>query len=125
MAITNTLYAHLDGLRRYAGSMAWGPLVNLSRAAILSVLSKIEHGQLKIVDTTGEMTICGKLGKSVAGPKTELSIHKETFWVRMLLFADMVGLQSPSGCHGAYSTLTIVARASPRATCSESAHVLI
>lgn len=97
MAITQSLYTRLDGLRKYAGSLAWGPLTQLSRTAILSVLQKTEIGQLKITDTSGELIICGQSKELINGPRTELRIHKDTFWVRMLLFADMVGPQSHLG----------------------------
>lgn len=95
MAVTDSLYTRFYGLRNYAGSIAWGPLVQLSRSAVLSVLQKVEIGQLKITESDGHITICGQLKKDVKGPKTELVIHKDTFWVRMLLFADMVGPRNP------------------------------
>lgn len=88
--IPQSLNYYADGLRRYAGSVTWGPLVQLSRSAILSTLSKITVGQLKVIEADGHTTICGELGANISGPQTELRIHKETFWVRMMLFADMV-----------------------------------
>lgn len=88
MTVIDLAYSRLDGLRRYAGNLSWGPLLQLSRSTILSVLRKIELGELTIVDSNGETTVCGK---AIEGrPATRLKIHKETFWVRMLLFADMV-----------------------------------
>jgi cyclopropane-fatty-acyl-phospholipid synthase len=90
MAITDLIYAPLDGLRRYAGSVSWGPAVQLSRTTLLGLLSRITVGRLKVIDTDGTETICGFKGTG-SEPETELVIHKDTFWVRMLLFADMVG----------------------------------
>jgi len=88
MTVVDLAYSRLDGLRRYAGSLSWSPLLSFSRSTILSVLRNIEQGELTIVDTNGETTFCGK---AIEGrPATSLKIHKETFWVRMLLFADMV-----------------------------------
>ena len=46
------------------------------------------------------MTICGQPGTKDASPHTELKVLKETFWVRVMLFADMVGdliLTMPAG----------------------------
>jgi cyclopropane-fatty-acyl-phospholipid synthase len=95
--VPQSLHYYAGSLRQYAGSLTWGPLVQLSKAAILSTLMKIEVGQLKIIEPDGHVTICGQLGESVKdGPQTELRIHKETFWVRMLLFADMVSSTSSS-----------------------------
>jgi len=92
--IPQSLNYYADGIRRYAGSVTWGPLVQLSRSAILSTLSKITVGQLKVIEADGHTTICGELGANIKGPSTELRVHKETFWVRMLLFADMVRAQT-------------------------------
>lgn len=88
--IPQSLNYYVDGARRYAGSVTWTPLVQLSRSAILSTLQKITVGQLKVIEADGHTTICGELGADIKGPQTELRIHKDTFWVRMLLFADMV-----------------------------------
>jgi hypothetical protein len=83
--------ATLDSLRSYAGSVAWGPLVRTSRAAILSMLQGIEVGQLTIREKDGSETICGK---SYEGrepwPVTRLNVLREAFWLRLALFADMV-----------------------------------
>jgi hypothetical protein len=83
--------ATLDSLRSYAGSVAWGPLVRTSRAAILSLLSGIEVGQLAVREKDGSETICGKSGNGrEPWPVTRLNILREAFWLRVALFADMV-----------------------------------
>lgn len=61
-----------------------------ARSYIISLLSQIKTGQLRIVDSTGKVTICGKNEPSAGEPQTELIVRDNTFWVQMLLFADMV-----------------------------------
>ncbi len=80
-----------DSLRSYLGSFTWGPFVNLSRSTVLGLLSRIEVGQLVVRDSDGTVTICGQPGSEDASPRTELRVSKEAFWVRVMLFADMVG----------------------------------
>ncbi|KAI9694148.1 MAG: hypothetical protein M1822_003419 [Bathelium mastoideum] len=92
LSITAPFVARLNALRQYAGTWTWGPLVHLSRSAILSLLKNIRIGQLVLTDEHGELIICGGnhgTPKEKASPRTELQIHNETFWVRLLLFADM------------------------------------
>jgi cyclopropane-fatty-acyl-phospholipid synthase len=79
-----------DTLRAQVGSVAWGPLVRLSRKAVLSVLQQVEVGRLLVQEHDGSETVCGKKSASSAAPATELKVHRETFWVRLALFADMV-----------------------------------
>ncbi|KAK4988350.1 hypothetical protein LTR50_003982 [Elasticomyces elasticus] len=99
MGLASPLVERFNALAYTAGSYAWEPLVSLSRSAILALLSKVESGSLVITDTDGQQTVCGKK-KMVNGetggdrsvysiPHTGLQVHKETFWVRLLLFADM------------------------------------
>lgn len=98
MAIISGPVSSLQSLGSYAASYTWGPLLSLSRTTILSLLSRIQVGHLKIVDVDGTTTVYGQkhvangfLEQSVYSiPQTELTVHKDTFWVRMLLFADMV-----------------------------------
>ena len=88
MAIVSRTF---DSLRSYLGSVTWGPCVKLSRSTVLGLLSRIEVGQLVIRDSDGTLTICGQPGVKDASPRTELRVSKEAFWVRVMLFADMVG----------------------------------
>ena len=81
----------LDSLRSYTGSVAWAPLVQLSRSSILSVLSGIERGTLTIREKDGTETVCG--GRPVGReewPVSSLKVLREAFWLRVALFADMV-----------------------------------
>ena len=78
-------------MRSYLGSFTWGPFVKLSRSTVLGLLSRIEVGQLVLRDSDGAVTMCGQSGIEAASPHTELRVLKEAFWVRVMLFADMVG----------------------------------
>jgi cyclopropane-fatty-acyl-phospholipid synthase len=88
----------LQALSGYVASYGWGPLLSVSRSAVLSLLSRIQAGHLKVVDADGKestygqkQVVNGKSEKSVYSlPNVELTVHKDVFWVRMLLFADMV-----------------------------------
>lgn len=44
-----------------------------------------------VTDCDGTVTLCGSPSIKDGSPRTELKIMKEGFWVRALLFADMVG----------------------------------
>ena len=79
-----------DSLRTYAGSLTWSPLVRLSRGIVLNTLRRIKVGQLVVIDSDGEVIVCGAPKVKDGTPKTELRVLRETFWVRVLLFADMV-----------------------------------
>ena len=57
----------------------------------MGLLSRIDLGQLVVRDNDGDVTICGQSSVEDAYPRTELRVLKETFWVRVMLFADMVG----------------------------------
>ena len=94
-------YLSVDAVKTYIGSFTWGPLVQLSRAAVLAVLQKIEVGQLDITDSNGTVVRCGAQVDGDEGPRSQLKVLNEAFWVRTLLFADMVQLYrhecQPSG----------------------------
>lgn len=81
----------LDSCRSYIGSFTWGPFVNVSKVAVLGLLRKIEIGQLSITDTDGAVIVCGTSGGKGRSPQTNLVVLKDAFWVRVMLFADMVG----------------------------------
>ena len=57
---------------------------------MLALLGRIQVGQLVVEDCDGTTTICGQLGKKDGSPHTKLKVLKEAFWVRVMLFADMV-----------------------------------
>jgi cyclopropane-fatty-acyl-phospholipid synthase len=95
MTITSRAY----DLANYAGSLAWPPVLSVSRGAILALLKNIQLGSLQITDTDGSITICGSSRRSQAEsedeksvysvPHAELRVHNDLFWIRMVLFADM------------------------------------
>ena len=99
MGIAGPVTDRVWALANYSASYAYPPLVSLSRAAVQSLFQQIRVGQLKIIDQDGTVTICGQqklrpdsqADRSVYSlPVTELNVHKDLFWVRLLLFADMV-----------------------------------
>lgn len=107
-AITKPLTRGTDMLRGAIGGVSWGPALSVSKAAVTSLLSRIEIGQLIINDeTTGERTTYGQkiarehskktngvngvngVKKTGGVRKVEVTVKKEAFWVRLFLFADM------------------------------------
>jgi hypothetical protein len=89
MTVAPGLLSRLTALPRYAGSLAWDPLLELSRSNLVALLKRIEDGELEILDFDGTTIHCG--GHSGEGaPKTSLRVHNEIFWARLLIFADMV-----------------------------------
>lgn len=80
----------LDALRSYAGSFTWQPFVSFSRSTVLGLFKRISVGQIVVIDSDGAVTICGAPEVKDGSPRTELRVLKEAFWVRVLLFADMV-----------------------------------
>lgn len=89
-----------DAARSYLGSFTWGPFVRLSRAAVLNLLGRVNTGHIVIIDTDGSETICGERWPKEGVPSTELKVLREAFWVRSLLFADMVRDMSSDGIKG-------------------------
>lgn len=98
MGITSPLVEVARAVVGYTAPYAYGPLLGVSKSSILSLITRIKIGQLKIVDVDGQTTVCGqqKLTPSEAErtiysiPQVELKVHKEMFWIRLALFADMV-----------------------------------
>ncbi|KAI5201576.1 cyclopropane-fatty-acyl-phospholipid synthase [Aureobasidium subglaciale] len=88
----------LQALSGYVASYGWGPLLSVSRSTVLSLLSRIQIGHLGVTDVDGKVSaygqkqvVNGKTEKNVYSlPNIELTVHKDVFWVRMLLFADML-----------------------------------
>ena len=109
-ATTSTLSRGADLLRATVGSITWGPALSISKAGVTSLFSRIENGALIVDDETdGGRVVCygqrvakehTKLNNGISGVKSaarshgrggkvELRVLKETFWVRVFLFADM------------------------------------
>lgn len=95
--MTSLFSSTLDSVRSLAGSIAWKPLVNVSRSGVLSLIQQIEVGKLTIHESDGTETRCGEVEvKDSSRPVTELKVLREAFWVRVALFADMVFFRQPS-----------------------------
>lgn len=98
MGITSPITDRIRALAGYTAPYAWGPLLSVSRTAILSLITRIKVGQLTIVDVDGQTTVFGQQKLTPSGaersvysiPQVELRVHKDMFWVRLALFADMV-----------------------------------
>lgn len=108
-ALTAPLSHGTDLLRSALGSISFGPALSISKSAVTSLFSQIEVGTLIVTDSTTNTTKSygrkiAKEYKSTNGvngvngshrkkagevSKVELVIKKETFWVRLFLFADM------------------------------------
>ena len=89
-SLGNSVSALTDLVRTTAGSLSWGPMLNISRTATCAILSRVEHGRLVITDTDDTVLRFGDTQADPQGPKVELKVHREAFWVRLFLFADMV-----------------------------------
>lgn len=94
-------------VRGTIGGLTWGPAVGFAKSAVLSILDRIEVGTLILIDGPGEMRyafgekLSNKLSdydqitdshlprRADATPRAKISVRNESFWVRLLLFADM------------------------------------
>ncbi|KAI9827250.1 MAG: hypothetical protein M1832_005388 [Thelocarpon impressellum] len=88
-ALSTSLVGLADLVRGAAGSATWGPVVDLSRRAVCMSLSRLEHGEIEIVDTDATVLRFGETLGEARTAKAELRVHKEAFWVRLFLFTDM------------------------------------
>lgn len=100
-------YAQSSGLVSYADRVfhsgkelvvgrSWGPLVLMARTTIVSLMEKIQHGQLRVLTTEGIYTFGNpKIQGSVPGVnedgelKAEIKVVNDAFWVRMLVLCDL------------------------------------
>ena len=76
----------------HAQSLVVPPVINFARSTVLDVLKRIDTGRLLVTDYNGKTTVCGSFIAAGDEPCTELRILKDVFWIRVLLFADMVRL---------------------------------
>ena len=92
--MSGVVTAALDRLRSYTGGFAWQPLIETSRAAVLNLLQRIEVGRLLIKEDDNKQFVFGEqaAAQEVLGPCSEWRVRREVFWLRLALFADMVGL---------------------------------
>ncbi|KAL2074938.1 hypothetical protein VTL71DRAFT_8718 [Oculimacula yallundae] len=88
----------IDGLKELYSCWLWPPTVNLARNIVLQTFSRIKVGSLLIRDgSTGlEQTYGQKSPKNGANdkgvlsiPHAEIIVKRDSFWLRLLLFADM------------------------------------
>lgn len=93
--MTTLLSGAVDRLYTSVGYVAGGPVTRLARGMILSVLNRIQVGQI-IIEENGETITCGSINLAVGSPPlpvTLLRIKNDSFWTRVAIFADMVGYQ--------------------------------
>ncbi|KAG5984080.1 hypothetical protein E4U55_006112 [Claviceps digitariae] len=92
-------------LRGTVGGWAWPPLVSVAKTAVLSTLANIETGTLLLVDEPGEtrhvfgQKLSGTVDDQTPGepgtrradttPRVEIVVKRDSFWPRLLLFADI------------------------------------
>lgn len=96
-------------IRGAVGGVTWQPALAVAKPAVLSVLSKIEHGTLLLVDEPGEtrhvfgQKLSSSTNTKVDGadvdkpvvrsaktvPRVELVVKNDAFWMRLFLFGDM------------------------------------
>lgn len=90
--MTMLLSGVVDRLRTGVGYVAGGQVTNIARWLIISVLDRIQIGQL-VIEENGAITTCGSLNLAIGSPPlpaTVLKIKHEAFWTRVAIFADMV-----------------------------------
>lgn len=112
-ATSNPVYRGTAYLRKKLGSFTWAPALSIAKPAILSLLSSIEVGTLFLVDRPGgqryhfgqelsnnldeltltEVMVLAETSYGVrdatTAPRVEMVVKKDSFWMRLFLFADM------------------------------------
>ncbi|KHN99306.1 methoxy mycolic acid synthase 1 [Metarhizium album ARSEF 1941] len=94
-----------DLVRNAIVGLAWTPAVSVARSAILATLSCIDTGTLLLVNEPGETrhvfgrnlssgvdlspTASTRERRAGNTPRVEIVIKRETFWMRLFLFADI------------------------------------
>lgn len=76
-----------DSSRNYLVNKSWGPLVNLARNSILSLMKRITIGKLRILSEQGVWEFGDLVTKDA--PYAELRVINEAFWVRLLMSGDL------------------------------------
>lgn len=114
--ITRPFVKGTDLVKSTLGGLSWGPAVTVSKTMVTDMFSKLDKGTLVVKDmTTGQTDTYGEHlpsemtkfpngntngaatieaekrapGSHPAQKKITLTIYKDSFWVRVLLFADM------------------------------------
>jgi hypothetical protein len=91
MASTWSVAQRIYDARDYVVSWTWAPSVRIARAASLAILYRIEYGQLQIIESDGNVVVCGNR-RGDSSPVVVLRVLNDIFWVRLMLSADMVRL---------------------------------
>lgn len=79
-----------NGVTESAIRVGWGPAARLAQAALLSAMQRISVGQLTLVATNGDVhTFPRKTKGNVEGPRAEIRVLKDTFWIRLCLMGDL------------------------------------
>lgn len=99
------IYQTAQGIRTQLGSLSWGPAVSFSRSTILGLFQYVQAGQVKVTFVDGESEVYGQETPEPGMPTAELKVVKDTFWVRMLLFADMVSMPGSVVDSSAHATV--------------------
>lgn len=117
--VTRPITSGADMLKSRLGGLSWGPAVTVSKSVVRGMFSKLEKGTLVVKDNSTEQTdtygehlraemlgipidsMSGYFKASKGSRKKEtqdmkpvprtitLTIYKDSFWVRVFLFADM------------------------------------
>lgn len=97
MAVYNAVTGAVSSVLSPVTSQAWGPLVSLCKNGTLAQLQNLKHGRLVVLER-GSSKASVAFGSDKEGlPIAFLDVHDEKFWVRLALFADMVGIFMRSG----------------------------
>jgi hypothetical protein len=118
--ISSQIVALKDG----ASNVAWSPLVQTARSLCLGILGQTAVGKLEISDCDGQFHVFGE-NKVGQGPHVQLTVHKDTFWVRLALFADMVRLDERHQLRYIFFLTDMFERDSQKAIFSQKSPVLI
>ncbi|BFZ56644.1 hypothetical protein PYCC9005_003691 [Savitreella phatthalungensis] len=81
------LLSAYDNSRNFLVGKSWGPLVNVARNSILSLMKRITVGKLRILTEQGVWEFGDMLTKDA--PQAELRVVNDTFWVRLLIGGDL------------------------------------
>jgi cyclopropane-fatty-acyl-phospholipid synthase len=97
MTVLGALTSPVATIWNGVASQAWDPLVSLCRNGTLAQLKGIKIGSLALHEDGVDKPATFFGNKSPEHPFTSLTVHDERFWVRLALFADMVGSQVRQG----------------------------
>ena len=91
MAVLGVLTSPVAMIWNGVAGHAWDPLVSLCKSGTLAQLKGIKIGSLAVHEDGVDKPATFFGNKSPDRPFASLTVHDEKFWVRLALFADMVG----------------------------------